>query len=299
MNNKATILLVVCLMALSGCSGAQSTNPSTTTATTTTTTTSTTTATPTTSTTTESTTTTATPTPTSTTATSTTTTPRGPDEGATWNVTITRVVDGDTVEAKFPNGEIDTLRLLGVDTPETVLNLVTPGEFEGIPDTAAGRDHLNQWGRNAEQYAKKHLDGKTVQIEVDPEADRRGSYGRLLVYVYVGNMHFNEQLLVNGYARMYDSSFSYRSEFKNIEENAQGQDKGLWDFEKQESINQPKDTSKEDDDDSDVPPPPANGDYDCSNFDTQAQAQEVLERSSGDPHRLDGDGDGEACESLP
>ncbi|RBI60819.1 hypothetical protein DMJ13_16620 [halophilic archaeon] len=48
----------------------------------------------------------------------------------------------------------------------------------------------------------------------------------------------------------------------------------------------------------DIPPPPADGDYDCSSFDTQEQAQAVLDRTSGDPHRLDGDDDGVACESL-
>jgi len=41
------------------------------------------------------------------------------------------------------------------------------------------------------------------------------------------------------------------------------------------------------------------GDLDCSDFATQAQAQRVLESQPGDPHRLDGNGDGEACESLP
>ena len=52
------------------------------------------------------------------------------------------------------------------------------------------------------------------------------------------------------------------------------------------------------DDDSDVPPLPADGDYDCKHFDTQEQAQKVLERDSSDPHRLDGDDDGTACENI-
>lgn len=51
-------------------------------------------------------------------------------------------------------------------------------------------------------------------------------------------------------------------------------------------------------DEVDIPPLPANGDYDCSHFDTGRQAQEVYERDTSDPHRLDGDDDGEACESL-
>jgi micrococcal nuclease len=40
-------------------------------------------------------------------------------------------------------------------------------------------------------------------------------------------------------------------------------------------------------------------DCDCSDFSTQADAQRVLEAFPGDPHRLDGDDDGQACESLP
>lgn len=53
-----------------------------------------------------------------------------------------------------------------------------------------------------------------------------------------------------------------------------------------------------DNSDSDIPPLPADGDYDCLHFDTQEQAQQVLDDSSSDPHRLDGDSDGIACESL-
>ena len=58
-------------------------------------------------------------------------------------------------------------------------------------------------------------------------------------------------------------------------------------------------TSKAAADSTDVPPLPPDGDYDCSDFDTQAQAQEVLDESTGDPHGLDGDGDGIACETRP
>ncbi|HET8976179.1 MAG TPA: thermonuclease family protein, partial [Solirubrobacterales bacterium] len=46
----------------------------------------------------------------------------------------------------------------------------------------------------------------------------------------------------------------------------------------------------------------ASGDRDCSDFSTQAQAQDFFISQGGpgsDPHRLDGDGDGRACESLP
>ncbi|QIO25027.1 thermonuclease family protein [Haloarcula sp. JP-L23] len=219
---------------------------------------------------------------------------RGPAEGREWTVTIIRVVDGDTVEARFPNGEIDTLRLLGVDTPETSYNSVSPDEFEGIPDTTAGRDHLYNWGERASSFATSELEGETVKIEVDPAADRRGSFGRLLVYLYVDGENFNKQLLDDGYARLYESSFSKRTSFGNSEALAQATNTGLWDFERATAI-----ATSTESDASDIPPPPPDGDYDCSHFDTQAQAQAVLERTAGDPHRLDGDDDGVACESLP
>jgi hypothetical protein len=48
-----------------------------------------------------------------------------------------------------------------------------------------------------------------------------------------------------------------------------------------------------------IPPLPADGNYDCADFETQAQAQAILERDPSDPHYLDGEGDGVPCEELP
>ena len=48
-----------------------------------------------------------------------------------------------------------------------------------------------------------------------------------------------------------------------------------------------------------IPPLPSDGDYDCADFQTRAQATAVLNREPGDPHYLDGDGDGIPCEDLP
>lgn len=155
---------------------------------------------------------------------------RGPSEGTEWNVTITRVIDGDTVEAKFPNGETDTLRLLGVDTPETSYQSVSPDEFEGIPETTDGRDHLYNWGGNATEFANQTLENQEVKIEVDQQADRRGSFGRLLVYIYADGQNFNKQLLTDGYARLYESDFSERSAFESAESQAQNDEIGLWNY---------------------------------------------------------------------
>ena len=154
----------------------------------------------------------------------------GPDDGMAWEITITRVVDGDTVEARFPNGEVDTLRLLGVDTPETSYDRLSPDEFEGIPDTTAGRDHLYDWGERATAFATEELEGETVRIVIDSAADRRGGYGRLLVYIYTDEGNFNERLLTQGYARLYESSFTLESSFAAAETTARDEKRGLWGF---------------------------------------------------------------------
>ena len=66
------------------------------------------------------------------------------------------------MEVRFSNGEIDTLRLLGVDTPET-FGENDPAEFEGISETAAGRDHLAEWGERATAFVTDELEGQEVR----------------------------------------------------------------------------------------------------------------------------------------
>lgn len=203
-------------------------------------------------------------------------TPRGPAQGEEWTVTVTRVVDGDTVEARFPNGETETLRLLGVDTPETTLGRVSPGEFEGIPETTAGRDHLFNWGERATAFATDELSGKTVQIAIDPEADRRGSFGRLLVHIYADGENFNRRLLAEGYGRMYDSRFSLRADFERAEGTAQRNDVGLWDFERSDTQTSTKVSGS----DESISPVPSDGGYDCSRY-TGSSSASVGEHTWG------------------
>jgi len=218
-----------------------------------------------------------------------------PDSETASTVTVTRVIDGDTMEVEYANGTEETVRLLGVDTPETTLSRVSPDEFVGIPDTTAGRDHLFDWGERATEFAEKQLEDEEVRIVVDAESDRRGYFGRLLVYIYVDGENVNEQLLSNGYARMYDSQFSLREEFAAVERQAQNNDVGLWDYDGSENGSNAETDSGE----VDIPPLPPDGDYNCDDFETQEQAQYVLETEAGDPYDLDRDGDGVACESLP
>ena len=218
-----------------------------------------------------------------------------PETETASTVTVARVIDGDTMEVEYANGTEETVRLLGVDTPETTLSRISPDEFVGIPETTAGRDHLFDWGERATEFAEAELEGEQVRIVVDTESDRRGYFGRLLVYIYVDGENFNEQLLSNGYARLYDSQFSLREEFAAVERQAQNNEVGLWEYQGSES----ESSSETDREEINVPPLPPDSDYDCDDFETQQQAQYVLETEAGDPHGLDRDGDEFACESLP
>ena len=97
--------------------------------------------------------------------------------------TVIRVVDGDTVIARFDNGTTETIRLLGVDTPE----VVDP------------RKPVQCFGHAASDFTKSQLTGKRVSLELD--AEPRDKYGRLLTYVILRGHRYNDDLLARGYAR--------------------------------------------------------------------------------------------------
>lgn len=211
-----------------------------------------------------------------------------PDGGDIRTATVTRVIDGDTIEVRFEDGDEDTIRLLGVDTPETIASNEDPNEYAGIPDTPNGRDWLLNWGQEAKEYVRGQLDGEQVRVVTDPESDERGSFGRLLAYIYVDGENVNRVLLENGLARVYDSPFSFREEFYQAESAAQAEDRGVWGFESESAVT-PTATTQ-----------PSTGVV-CSDFETQSEAQEFFEQNnpSDDPYRLDADDDGQVCESLP
>ncbi len=165
-----------------------------------------------------------------TTTTNTTTTTSTAIQKTEYRVTVVGVVDGDTYKVRFRSGAVENVRLLGIDTPEVHVEN-DPEEFEGIPTTDDGRAWLRDWGHKSSEFARTKVAGKTVTIRTDPQADRRGSYGRLLVYVYVSDgKSVNELLVEQGYARLYESQFSQRAAFASDERYAQEQRIGLWNY---------------------------------------------------------------------
>lgn len=99
------------------------------------------------------------------------------------SATVVHVVDGDTVQV-VRAGRLDTVRLLGVDTPETVAP-DRPVECHG-PEAAA--------------HTRERLLGRRVRLELD--AEPRDVYGRLLAFVHVDGRRFNDELLRLGHARL-------------------------------------------------------------------------------------------------
>jgi len=148
-----------------------------------------------------------------------------PANGTT--VHVVDVVDGDTLDVRFPNGRTDTVRLLGVDTPK-VHTENDPAEFEGVPDTEAGRTCLRNRGEVASTFAADRLANRQVTLRFDAAAGRRGGYDRLLAYVVTGGESFNAALLERGHARLYDSSFRERDRYAALERTAREAGRGVW-----------------------------------------------------------------------
>lgn len=127
---------------------------------------------------------------------------------------VTRVVDGDTLYVKIEDEDVD-VRLIGVDTPETV----------------DPRKKVECFGEQASAFAKQMLTGRQVYLEYDESQGRQDRYGRVLAYVWLDeDQIFNELLLLSGYASeyTYDSEYRYHEIFKRAADEAEANGRGLW-----------------------------------------------------------------------
>lgn len=155
------------------------------------------------------------------------------------NATITRVIDGDTFELRFSNGETDTIQLIGVDTPEAVTENETPPEY-GIPNSSRGRDWLLRWNENAQMFIENNITDRQVQVVTDPVSETRDDAGHLLAYVYYGadrNTSLGQTLLERGLARQKDNTdYMVKELYRQLEQNARTANRGLWTFETKMTI---------------------------------------------------------------
>jgi membrane-bound metal-dependent hydrolase YbcI (DUF457 family) len=121
---------------------------------------------------------------------------------------VTKVTDGDTVSVEV-YGQLQPVRLIGVDTPETV-----------APDQPVGC-----YGKEASSYTKKVLTDRLVRLEIPRIGNSEDAYGRTLVYIYLDTNKdgiyehlFNEDLIELGLARTTTFAHTYRREFERVRE---------------------------------------------------------------------------------
>ena len=127
---------------------------------------------------------------------------------------VVKVVDGDTIDVVIDN-KIERLRLIGLDTPETV----------------DPRKPIECFGLKASGKAKQLLLNKEVYLEADASQGDRGSYGRLLRYVFLKDgTHYNLEMIKQGYAHEYTYKipYKYQLEFKQAQTVARQAQLGLW-----------------------------------------------------------------------
>ena len=129
-------------------------------------------------------------------------------------VTVTRVVDGDTIVIEI-NGTSEKIRLIGVDTPETV----------------DPRKPVQCFGKEASAFTKSLLEGNQVRLESDSSQGDRDKYGRLLRYVFLSDDTFvNKEIIAQGYGHEYTyrTPYYYQKDFKTAERSARETKRGLW-----------------------------------------------------------------------
>jgi micrococcal nuclease len=127
---------------------------------------------------------------------------------------VIKVVDGDTVDVSI-NGTEEKLRLIGINTPETV----------------DPRKPVECFGKEASARAKELLSNKKVTLEFDPTQDKTDKYGRTLAYIFLEDgTNFNKKMIEDGYAYeyTYDKPYRYQLEFKAAQKYAEEHKKGLW-----------------------------------------------------------------------
>lgn len=144
--------------------------------------------------------------------------PTAIDDATSTNALVTHVVDGDTFDVQI-DGETQTerVRMLGIDTPETV----------------DPRKTVQCFGKEASNHAKELLMGKRVRLEADPKADEHDKYGRILRNVYlVDGTDVNATLVLDGYAHAY-LTFPLDRDRKrllsDLQNEARDAQRGLWD----------------------------------------------------------------------
>ena len=125
--------------------------------------------------------------------------------------TVVRVVDGDTIHVRIC-ARVEKVRYIGVNTPE--VHHPTKGEEPG--------------GREAAEVNRRLVEGQAVRLELDVQ--ERDRYGRLLAYVWIGDLMINAELVRLGYAQVMTipPNVRYQEVFLKLQREAREAGRGLW-----------------------------------------------------------------------
>lgn len=192
---------------------------------------------------------------------------------------VSKVIDGDTISVDV-FGKQEVVRLIGIDSPETV----------------DPRKPVQCFGVEASNKAKELLLGKKVLLEADPSQGERDKYDRLLRYVFFeDDTSFNKLMIAEGYAHeyTYNTPYKYQAEYQEAERLARENKKGLWTDDACPTSTTPAPTP---------PPPQSSGSFTCAGKTKCGQmvscAEAYFYLNNCGVSRLDGDKDGVPCETL-
>ncbi len=132
---------------------------------------------------------------------------------------VARVIDGDTIE--LTNGQ--RVRYIGIDTPE-LADPQKPVECPAKPDPAS-----RNFAQEAAEENRRLVEGKSVRLEQD--ISDTDTYGRLLRYVFVGDVFINDYLVRQGFAHAstFPPDVAYQDQLSQAEKEAREHRRGLWD----------------------------------------------------------------------
>jgi endonuclease YncB( thermonuclease family) len=146
--------------------------------------------------------------------------PAGPSDAPTtqtFSARVVRVVDGDTLKVKLAASTTLTVRLIGIDAPETH-KPGTPVECGGPQATARMR-----------KLAMRSGVGRAVTLTSDPTQDRMDRYGRMLAYVSAAGVDFGRTMITSGWARtyVYGREFARAAAYRRAQASATAAKRGV------------------------------------------------------------------------
>lgn len=127
---------------------------------------------------------------------------------------VASITDGDTIKVNI-NGAVETIRFIGMDTPET----------------KDPRKPVQCFGFKATSKMQSYAQSKKVRLEADGSQGDRDRYGRLLRYVYTDDgKNIAYEMIKGGFAHeyTYNLPYKYQAQFKTAQKYARDNDKGLW-----------------------------------------------------------------------